>query len=97
MTITDDTANHRFLLTEDGLDAELVYRDESGHLFLTHTEVPPALGGRGIGGRLVAAVVERAATTGEVVHPWCSFTRAWLERNPEAAARIQIDWGTPGR
>ena len=46
----------------------------------------------GVGGHLVQAVVERAATSGETVVPHCPFTRSWLERHPDEAGRISIDW-----
>ena len=52
--IVDDVASSRFLHVEDGHEAELVYRAEEGRLVLVHTGVPDELGGRGLGGRLVA-------------------------------------------
>ena len=59
-TVVDDTDAHRFRYAEDGVEAELVYRATPGRLTLVHTGVPEALGGRGIGGRLVRAALERA-------------------------------------
>jgi hypothetical protein len=29
------------------------------------------------------------------VVPLCPFARSWLERHPDAAAGITIDWGEP--
>ena len=48
--------------------------------------------GRGIGGRLVTAAVDRAAHEGLTLVPLCPFARGWLERHPEAASRAVIDW-----
>ena len=48
----DHPANSRFILEQDGATAELLYETEPGRVFLVHTEVPEALGGRGIGGQL---------------------------------------------
>ena len=48
--VRDDRANSRFVVEQDGVVAELVYRDEPGRLVLLHTEVPDQVGGRGIGG-----------------------------------------------
>ncbi len=67
--VIDDSAHHRFLYSEHGMDAELVYRAEGGRLALAHTEVPEALGGHGLGGRLVQAAVGRARTSGETLVP----------------------------
>jgi predicted GNAT family acetyltransferase len=57
--------------------------------------VPEALRGQGIAGRLVQAVVERAAQSGETVVPWCPYIRKWLRDHPDAADRLHIDWSDP--
>lgn len=90
--VVDDTVNSRFLVEEDGAEAELVYRNPGRRLVLVHTEVPEALGGRGIGGRLVAAAVERARREGLVLVPVCPYARQWLEKHVEATEGISIDW-----
>jgi uncharacterized protein len=76
----------------DGWLAELAYRVRGDRLVLAHTEVPLELEGRGIGGRLVTAAVDRAAHEGLTFVPLCPFARGWLERHPEAAGRAVIDW-----
>ena len=94
-TVVDDTDAHRFRYAEDGVEAELVYRATPGRLTLVHTGVPEALGGRGIGGRLVRAALERAARTGETIAPGCPYARAWLEKHPDETAAATIDWSEP--
>jgi hypothetical protein len=91
--ITDNADASRFELTADGELAELVYRRRANRLVLVHTEVPEALGGRGIGGQLVRAAVDRAAAEGLTLVPLCSFARGWLEQHPDAAAAVTVDWG----
>src|ERR1035438_8282812 len=59
--VTDNEAASRFELTADGGLGELVYRLRDGRLVILHSEVPEALGGRGLGGQLVSAAVDRAA------------------------------------
>ncbi len=90
--IIDNTDASRFELRADGWLAELVYRIRGDRLVLLHTGVPFELEGRGIGGRLVAAAVDRAAREGLTLVPLCPFARDWLERHPEAASRAVIDW-----
>jgi uncharacterized protein len=90
--VIDDSAHHRFLYSEHGTDSELVYRAEGGRLTLVHTEVPDELGGRGIGGELVQAAVERARTSGETVVPRCPYARKWLRDHPDEVAGVTIDW-----
>lgn len=93
--VNDNEDESRFELTVDGQFAELVYRWRADRLVLVHTEVPEALGGRGIGGVLVRAAVDRAASEGLTIVPLCPFARTWLERHPDAAATVTVDWGPP--
>lgn len=90
--VTDNTDASRFELHADGWLAELVYRIRGDRLVLVHTEVPVELEGRGIGGKLVTAAVDRAAREGLTLVPLCPFARDWLERHPEAASKAIIDW-----
>ena len=90
--VIDNTDASRFELRADGWLAELVYRIRGDRLVLVHTEVPVELEGRGIGGRLVTAAVDRAAREGLTLVPLCPFARDWLERHLEAASKAVIDW-----
>jgi uncharacterized protein len=54
-----------------------------GVLFLTHTEVPKELEGRGIGSRLVKAVFKHAESNDLKIAPICPFVKAYLQRHPE--------------
>jgi uncharacterized protein len=92
--IVDDAAHHRFELVVDGETAFLDYRRNPKRLLLVHTEVPDALGGRGIGGELVRAAVASAAANGLIVVPKCPFARDYLEKHPDVAAQVEIAWPT---
>lgn len=83
-------AQHRFELTIDGHLAELIYRMEGDVVVLVHTEVPEALGGRGLGGHLVSAAVDFAAEHGLSIRPECEFARSWLDRHPDVATRVSL-------
>ena len=91
--ITDNQADLRFELEADGYVAVLTYRRNGRRLVLIHTEVPAELEGRGLGGRLVSAAVDRAARENLTLVPLCPFARSWLERHPDVAGRVHIDWG----
>jgi uncharacterized protein len=88
LDIVDDERGQRFVARVEGHEAELVYRREGDRLVLVHTEVPEALGGRGLGGQLVAAAVEDARARGLAVEPECPFARRWIERHPERVAGV---------
>ena len=94
--VTDNPAESRFELRDDGHLAELLYRLNGKRLVLIHTETPVELEGRGFGGRLVAAAVDRAAREGLTVVPLCPFARGWLDRHTAEAAEATIDWGKTG-
>lgn len=93
--VVDDHQHHRFVSRQDGIDAQLVCRTDGDRLILVHTEVPDVLSGRGIGGRLVQAAVDRAAATGEILVPWCPYARKWLADRPDLSGRVGIDWDRP--
>ena len=90
--VTDNVAAGRFEVWVNGHLAELLYRRIGDRLVLIHTEVPDALTGRGLGGRLVAAAVDQAAREGLTIVPLCPFARDWLPRHPDVASRAAIDW-----
>jgi predicted GNAT family acetyltransferase len=90
--ITDNQAASRFELTVEGKLAELRYRHRGQRFVIVHTGVPSELADRGYGSALVQAALDRAEREGLTVVPLCPFARAWLERNPGAAARVTIDW-----
>jgi predicted GNAT family acetyltransferase len=90
--VIDNAGESRFEWRADGRLAQLVYRRRADRLVLVHTGVPPELERRGLGGRLVSAAIDRAAREGLTLVPSCPFARGWLERHPEAASRVRIDW-----
>lgn len=92
--VTDNAAASRFELAADGQLAQLVYRLRGERLVLVHTEVPEALAGRGLGSMLVGAAIDRAEREELTVVPLCPFARGWLQRHPDATARVSVDWGS---
>jgi uncharacterized protein len=89
--VRNDSAGSRFVSGTPGAEAELLYRVRNGRLMLVHTEVPIELERHGIGGNLVSAAVDYAAEHGLVLVPSCPFAQSWLDRHPDAAARVQLD------
>src|SRR5262245_26810694 len=80
---------HRFELGIGDQVAFLHYRKPtSGPIVIVHTEVPVALEGRGLGGKLVKAAMEAARSEGRQVEPRCPFARSYLERHPEYASLV---------
>ena len=92
--IVDVPAENRFVVHVDGAEAEMLYRVKGDRLYLIHTEVPEALGGQGIGGRLVRAAIRRAQTDHLTIVPWCPFARRWLKEHPDESGGITVDFKT---
>jgi predicted GNAT family acetyltransferase len=92
--VTDNQAESRFEIRSGGYLAELIYHRRGNRLVLIHTEVPEELERHGLGGRLVTAAVDRAAREDLTIVPFCPFARDWLERHPDVAGRVTIDWPT---
>lgn len=93
--VVDVAAESRFVLEQEGTEAELTYRTLGNRLILVHTGVPEELGGRGLGGRLVRAAVERARRESLTVVPLCPFAARWLRDHPDVASEVTVDWPDP--
>ncbi len=73
----------RFETQVDGKNCILVYRLTGEVMAVTHTEVPPELEGRGIGGALAQAALEYARDHNLKVVPLCSFVEWYIQKHPE--------------
>ncbi|MBN9538606.1 MAG: N-acetyltransferase [Reyranella sp.] len=83
MSVTHNAARSRYELpTEHGL-AVAEYRSQGDRLIFTHTEVPPADEGKGLGAKLVRAALEDTHRRGLKIVPACSFVVAYVRRHPE--------------
>ncbi len=67
------------------------YHVEGGTMTLPHTEVDPAVGGRGIGTALVSGVLDAARERGLHVLPYCSFVRYYIQQHPETADLVAAE------
>jgi predicted GNAT family acetyltransferase len=81
--VRDNAALHRFELEVDGHLAVSYYHPSPGLITFTHTEVPPALGGRGVGSTLIRGALELARAQGLKVVSKCPFVSAYLGKHPE--------------
>jgi uncharacterized protein len=82
--VLHDAVASRFEATVDGLLGVANYHLIDGVMRMHHTEVPPALEGRGIAGQLVRAAFAYASANHLKVEPWCSYVRAYMKRHPES-------------
>ncbi|HET9168644.1 MAG TPA: GNAT family N-acetyltransferase [Actinospica sp.] len=84
----DVTDNRPLSRYEARLGDELVghadYRLDGGRLTITHTEVDPAHGGRGVGSELVRQVLRDVADRELELVPRCPFVADYLRRHPDS-------------
>lgn len=70
---TDNAALGRNEMVVDGATGFVTYVRQGDRLTLAHTEVPQAMGGRGIGSLLATAVLEDVRSRGLRIAPECEF------------------------
>lgn len=71
----------RFETVVEGTTAYLTYERHDGTVAMTHTIVPPEIGGRGVAGELTRSAVDWARAQGLQIDPQCSYVRGWLAKN----------------
>jgi predicted GNAT family acetyltransferase len=81
--VSNNEASGRYELEVDGHLAIAEYRLRPGRITFTHTEVPEAIGGRGVGTRLVKAALADARAQGLKVVPVCPFVKRYIDAHPE--------------
>ncbi len=80
---------HRFELTVDGRLAVLDYMLRGEIIIFAHTGVPPAIGGRGLGSKLVETGLEHAREHGLKVRSLCWFVSKYIRLHPEYQDLVQ--------
>lgn len=81
--VTDNPAQNRYELVVDGVTAIVEYRRAGDVVDLTHTEVPQALAGRGVGSALARGTLDLVRAAGLKVRPSCPFIAAFIQRDPD--------------
>lgn len=83
LAIRHDATQPGFDCEVDGLRCLIDYHLVGSVMHITHTEVPPALEGRGIAAALVRFALAHAREHGLTVNPLCSYVRIYMQRHAE--------------
>lgn len=83
MEIINNLAEKRFELKIGDNIAALYYSMFEDKLYLNHTEVPEALQGQGIAGKLVEGALEYARVNNLPIVPMCPYASKFIQRNPQ--------------
>lgn len=84
-TVNDNKTEHRFELEVDGHLASACYARDGNVITFEHTEVPAALGGKGVGSSLIRGALDQVRAEGLRVIAQCPFVKAWIGKNPAYA------------
>jgi predicted GNAT family acetyltransferase len=87
--VIHNTQTSRFEIEVEGVTAVLEYSLKDKTIVFTHTGVPDAIGGRGVGSKLAHAGLEYARQQELRVIPLCWFVAGFIERHPEYQELLQ--------
>ena len=93
LTVRDNEEKHRFEIDlGDGTFAVADYKLVPGSIVFTHTEVPEAHEGHGIGTKLIEFALASARERGLQVIPICPFVRAYIQQHREEQDLLSDHW-----
>ena len=73
----------QFETTVNGFVALIEYTIKDNRIFLTHTEVPSELEGRGVGSLLVKNTLEEIERMNLKIIPACKYVKDYIKKHPE--------------
>ena len=83
--IVNNKAQRRYELEVGGHLAATYYELADGVITFVHTEVPPELGGKGIGSKLIKGALDQVRADGLKVIAQCPFVKAYIDKHPDYA------------
>ncbi len=81
--LQEDPEGKMYFFDINGLRPRIEYIRAGDRIFLTHTEVPPELEGKGIGSDLIRKTLEDVGLKGLTLIPLCPFVASYIKRHPE--------------
>ena len=89
--LTDNKSQEQFEMVTDGFLSRIEYKIMGNKIFLTHTEVPHELEGKGVGSKIVKAALEEVESRGLKLIPLCPFVASYIKRHPEWERLLAAD------
>lgn len=82
--LINNEEKHQYEFRIDDKLAKMEYtKSDNGEIYLTHTEVPVGLGGRGVGSQLALKVLTDIEQQGLRLIPVCPFVAGYIHKYPE--------------
>jgi len=91
--VRDNPGRHRFEIDlGDGTFAFAEYTLENGTITFTHTKVPTAHEGQGLGTLLIKSALASAQNRGLQVIPLCPFFATYFRKHPEVKSLLNASY-----
>jgi predicted GNAT family acetyltransferase len=81
--VLNNKAESRYELAVEGRIAATYYSVADGVITFIHTEVPPELGGKGVGSKLIRGALDQVRADGLKVIAQCPFVKAFIEKHAD--------------
>ena len=81
--LKNNRINKQYEFHIDGLIPKVEYIRTKDKIFLTHTEVPEKLEGKGIASQLIGAVLKEVERQDLTLVPLCPFVAGYIKEHPE--------------
>lgn len=92
VTVVHQPQQSRFVIELDGEVAEAAYQRQGREVHFTHTEVPAAFEGKGVGSQLAKAALDWAVAERLAIVPQCAFIAAYVKRHREYQEHVPAEW-----
>jgi predicted GNAT family acetyltransferase len=84
--IIDNPDNDRYEVRSNGaVIGRADYQRDGNRVVIPHTQIDPAHGGQGLGGRMVRYALDDIRRQGLTVVPACPFVADFISKHPEYA------------
>lgn len=82
--LIDNTENHQYEFHIGKLVPKIEYiKSKNGEIYLTHSEVPVQLEGKGVGSQLVEKVLKDIERQELRLVPLCPFVAGYIKKHPD--------------
>lgn len=82
--LIDNEERHQYEFHIGKYDPKIEYiKTKNGEIYLTHTEVPVALEGKGVGSQLVEKVLKDIEKQELRLVPLCPFVAGYIQKHPD--------------
>jgi uncharacterized protein len=92
IAVVNNAEESQFEVRVGGQLAVAAYHLSDDTITFTHTEVPDALEGQGVAGRLARAALDHARANELRVVPMCAFIASYIKRHPEYQELVSTSW-----